>query len=1115
MPRPSILIGLGTTGSSIVGRVYARYSSLVDAKLVDHPEQVQFLSIDSDASSRAADPWLSQLPGPFVDMTEARAEELRQRMAEKGGFFSKWWNPDFVNIGPAIDGAGMIPAKGRLLFWGNKVQPDQKSFPYIARDLIRKATNVMRVMDTSSVAFYLVATGSGGSGAGIFVDVAAAIRSLCRESGLADPEIVGCLLMPSVVRVVAYPGDIRKLDANGVSTLQALDFWQGGDRPPSFQPLMDSPFLRIEGAENPFDLVYLISSTNSEGRALGSGEDIAGMVADGIGSEVLGGISLNVNAKKNNFVMAISSDPDLQGKPVSYGSFAASRLTFRRDSLLGYLSRRAGERLAAEVRASISAPELAAEARRFMERQRIREKTESENEPRNEVLTTLDTPRDGLLVYEPTPFVQKLKSPSVTPKNLLVVLQGLRDDQLTRLTGTVDGELGVPYKTQVQANRGELIRRVTSHEREAGDQLGGLVGWVCAILERPTGGTGAALGFLDALTGEVRISRDDLLSELAGAQAAGRVGERMAAQILRDDTTLEEQAQKGADIMSPSVWPPSLGDRPAAISSLRTTWWEPWLNAEKSVLLKDEAIAFYDGLLAAIEAQRLIVQQLRAQLERAGRTLLDGAAAELGRFNDPHRFVLESCALEDRSIVDAAFMTPPPVFSEDLRFRFGVVLAECAAKLADAQAAPTTGSRTGATADAGRAELLAAVAAGVQADLAGRLRQFGAELFAERVGALTLWEALRIEAVHKGARTPREIIDYFNSQIAIVAQRASPFWNVDDAAIRTEGITPKGMVSVAFNRQALDQFIATHDLDPGYNPLAAAGPASASNASSNSRADPDTIEIRLAQGGLPLFMLREPELLWQTFHEYRRLHPRTPCQADYRYRMLPETFLPVSENKSVLIPFLIAEHLGVIEGPFVESDGRQTTSKAGYRYRRRTRLGSNRIEVLAALRMGGEHADRMEDIARDVDSILSETLTPDQQKDVYCQALGRLERATERGGGGKAIQQELEAEREALENHIIEWLGLSRREIDQRLGLIGGLAVSGAGLTRGGRGAAAAARDEPPATRRRRATTSAATASAKEEAGGRVRGAAAAKAGAGAGGAAKPRRRRTTSSEDA
>ncbi len=244
-------------------------------------------------------------------MTEPRAEELRRRLAERGGFFSNWWDPGFTGIGPAVDGAGMIPAKGRLLFWGNKVQPAQDSFPYVASDLIRKATHVMRAMNTSSVAFYLVGTGSGGSGAGIFVDVAAAIRGLCRDAGLADPEIIGCLMLPSVLRVVADPGDVRKLEANGVSTLQGLDFWQGFDRPPSFQPLMDSPFLQVEGAEPPYDLVYLIGSTNAEGRALGSGEDIAGMIADGIGFEVFGGIALNVNAKKNNFVMAIASQRDL------------------------------------------------------------------------------------------------------------------------------------------------------------------------------------------------------------------------------------------------------------------------------------------------------------------------------------------------------------------------------------------------------------------------------------------------------------------------------------------------------------------------------------------------------------------------------------------------------------------------------------------------------------------------------------------------------------------------------------------------------------------------------------------------------------------------------------
>lgn len=1059
MPRPAILIGLGTTGSSIIGRIYARYAALLDQRLV-REDQVQFISIDSDASSRAGDPWVSQLPGPFLDMTDPNADDLRRELWEGDDFFRVWWDQNFTRIGPAVNGAGTIPAKGRLVFWGNKIHPGDDNFPETIERAIARATNVMRLMETASVAFYLVATGSGGSGSGIFVDIAAGIRELCERRGLPDPEINGCLLLPSVVRLRALPSIHDQIEANGFGTLQAIDFWQGGKRPTRFRPLMRSPYMTIEGASAPFDLVYLVGSTNSQGKALGSWDDVGGMVADGIGSEVLGGIALQTNSRKNDFVMRLAGLGDFQGKPTMYASFASSRLTFRRDALLGYLARRAAHLLAEETRQHGASMDIAAEARMFLERHRIRERSEKADEVRNEVLEALMAAREEMRLYDAVPFAQRLRSPSIARRTLETALRGLRDDQRARLSGKVPGERGVALKVLVQANRADLARRVLSATRPAGEAIGGLAGWVAAILERPNGGTGRALDFLGELEAEVKVNKDDLEKELAGNEMMGIDGDRLVAERLADDEEVAFQAQKGGEIIFPDWLRLHAGDREGGIRSLLGGWWEPWHQAEQSVLLKDEAIAFYDQVLAAVETQRQVVNLLRAQVERVGQTLLEGAAAELGRHTDPHRYVLESGALEDRVVVDKAFLTPPPAYTDDLRVRFGSVLAECAARLADGLNRP----------EAGRAELLGSISEGVHASLMASLLEVGRGLVVDTVSKLSLWEALRIQAEHEGRRTPRELSEYFNGQVQVVARRAVPFWSVDTPRMRPQGLVEQVMVSVSFNRQALDAFIAQHGLDRSYDPLAAAAEADAIRASSDSRADPDTIEIRVAQGGLPLFLLREPELLTHSFNKFRSARANTPCQADARYATLPRTFEPIT-SEAAIVPFLIAEQLGLVTSPFVRSNGRDTSGRYMYRA---TSLGDSRPDVLEQLQMGGAHAEIFKALQQDVADYLEKTMTPDQRADVYCQAFGRLEKAVSKRGGGTKVQAELLVEYRALEQHLAHEMGLSRFEIDRRLGLV---AVAPASPPAGGAAPppapapAAPAPDEPapdePAPRRR------------------------------------------------
>lgn len=342
-----ILIGLGTSGSEIIGRVAKRWVSV--SKEGSAPKNhCQFIAIDSDENSRRAISYISDLPpGAHVDMTYRRADELRREMWEHNPFFRSWWDGGFTNIPPAVEGAGTVPAIGRLIFWGSDAATH---FPAKLQAAI---TNATYLLDNEgerrggSIGFYLVGTVCGGSGSGIFLDVASWIRQICKE---VDPYVYGCFVLPSIVKLRALREFHDHIDANGFAALLALDLWQGDPpRPAAFDVQMRSPRAEISGGVRPFDLCYLFTRMNEQGQSLRSWDEYFSLIADGIATDVMGSLSLAVGSRVNDLANAVGQRGNLEGRPARYASFAVSRLRFRADRVLAYLGGVAGQRLAQEV----------------------------------------------------------------------------------------------------------------------------------------------------------------------------------------------------------------------------------------------------------------------------------------------------------------------------------------------------------------------------------------------------------------------------------------------------------------------------------------------------------------------------------------------------------------------------------------------------------------------------------------------------------------------------------------------------------------------------------------------------------------------------------------------
>jgi serine/threonine protein kinase len=266
---PALIVCVGNTGYVAM----RAFKQLLRERFGPDPlPHVRFLYIDTDpdAQSVVTDP---NLPDPLApsEVCIARLNRPTHYLQREGGPSVEQWMPPGVlyklprNPGPA---AG-VRAFGRLAFVDNyrtiaqRIRQEVETFvsdepitAAVARTGLGLRTNRARA--------YVVTSTCGGTGSGMFLDLAYTIKNEFRQIGYAKPEVVGVLLAP--------PGD--KTSAKGLSlantfaALNELAYFHGGrhkyqarfGNEPQFTD-GDGPFARcgvvqLSKRNNPLELAY-------------------------------------------------------------------------------------------------------------------------------------------------------------------------------------------------------------------------------------------------------------------------------------------------------------------------------------------------------------------------------------------------------------------------------------------------------------------------------------------------------------------------------------------------------------------------------------------------------------------------------------------------------------------------------------------------------------------------------------------------------------------------------------------------------------------------------------------------------------------------------------------
>lgn len=327
--KRTVLIGLGGTGKKALLHTKKRFLETFR----EEPPLVKYLLIDTTSAN--TDILYARTPereGPVrlraneILHIEARGASLLPQVHDE---IREWFPPKADLKANILSGAGQIRALGRLALFANAttVYENLRDLLALARDYRdeRPSGERRHIYEpyTPHLTVALVGSLAGGTGSGIFLDVAFLLRQLMKD----EDQLFGYFLLPDIY--VNRPGT-QNVEANAYAALKELDHFM------SLQGTFRYRFggREIEVRKKPFDMVFLVNRQNRAGKTFTEVEDLMELL--GLGLYLLAGPLGKEQADTfDNIVHQLNEQKGkYYGKTAHYASFGAAELRFAPEGLL-------------------------------------------------------------------------------------------------------------------------------------------------------------------------------------------------------------------------------------------------------------------------------------------------------------------------------------------------------------------------------------------------------------------------------------------------------------------------------------------------------------------------------------------------------------------------------------------------------------------------------------------------------------------------------------------------------------------------------------------------------------------------------------------------------------
>jgi hypothetical protein len=318
--RPTVVIGLGGTGHRAVLKLKRRFINAYGSV----PPIIRFLSIDTtenvEQTEHADDGRVITLE-PGIERHVISVATPASYVNGTYDYIDTWW-PSNIPVQAITAGAGQVRARGRLALFARS----RNIFTAINKAIndVRQIKNQklayreeFRVSDRGGVEVYIVSSLAGGTGSGMFLDIAFIARSFVD----ALSNITGVFVMPGVFS--RFPGTAL-VKPNAYAALKEIERFSKLAATDSFS--IHYGIHQLEVKQPPFDLIYLIDNVNEAGRIVTSLYEILEVVAAGIYVQIGSQIGIDADNTIDNIKTHLSVSGTIRGRSVNYCSFGVASL---------------------------------------------------------------------------------------------------------------------------------------------------------------------------------------------------------------------------------------------------------------------------------------------------------------------------------------------------------------------------------------------------------------------------------------------------------------------------------------------------------------------------------------------------------------------------------------------------------------------------------------------------------------------------------------------------------------------------------------------------------------------------------------------------------------------
>ncbi len=287
--RPTLIVGLGYTGMRVLQRFRKGLSDRYGPS--DKTPLIRTLYIDTDPEALAS----STTDQSWAGLAGLRDDEVYPAKLHRAAHYLKprlngrtllegWFDPSLLYRLPRNPVTLGMRLFGRLAFCDHYRTLVHKLHSELEtcldpQSMMQTQLSTGLQMQTNRPRVYVVAGLGGGTGSGMFLDMAYALRIRLRRLGYTNPELIGILLTPPDVQ----SGDITpQAQANTYAALTELHHFNRSET--VFNAVYDERSAPIRETEPPFSRVYLLPGMNHPLSTSSSGSSLTPVATTNRGS---------------------------------------------------------------------------------------------------------------------------------------------------------------------------------------------------------------------------------------------------------------------------------------------------------------------------------------------------------------------------------------------------------------------------------------------------------------------------------------------------------------------------------------------------------------------------------------------------------------------------------------------------------------------------------------------------------------------------------------------------------------------------------------------------------------------------------------------------------------